>query len=885
MRLLVRALLRRAMRRVMPRLRRPVIERAMLAVMLLCGAGLAPAAAQEAPTHERGDLTVWESLPSDPGVPTLESLLGFRIGEHFVRHNQVVDALQAIADSTDRVELRQYGESHQRRPLTTAVISSPENLENLEQILADNRDLADPETPRSEVRRIVRDNPAVAWLSFGVHGNEASTAEAALLTIHRLASAQGRAADELLENLVVAIDPALNPDGRQRYVSWYENQYGVGAGPNPDPQSMEHWEPWPGGRTNHYMFDLNRDWIWMVQPESAARIPAYREFMPQLHIDNHEQGYTSPYFFGLGDEPYNTNISMRTRGWVGYYGDVYSEVFDREGKLYSTKERFDYLYPGYGKVLPVYQGAVSMLNEQGGHSRAGLAIEVDENYTLTLFERARNHFLINISALEVTAKNREEQLRRFRSYFLESIELAQDNPWACVVSADNDPQLLARLWRFCEMQGIRVDRLTRPLGRGLYAYDTGDRARGEGVPAGSWVISAEQPLGRLVKAAFERSPEITDKDTYDVTSWSLPVAYGLDAYYTTDEIDTRPLASWSAPAGELSGDGGVALLVDADQHLFPLAVNAAAERGLSARFAGDEIEIDGRTFAMGSLIVHTRRNLHADLDEYTDEVLAAGIDVHATGKGITESGPVLGANANDDLEMPMIGLVGGSPVSSYSYGQHWHMIDLAYPLPYSSLPAEDLSRLDLGEYNVLAMPSSGALDGGDAEAVRDYVRGGGVLVATGSAAYWAQSRIVGIDDEPDEGDGGDRPAPSELTYDERGRRSVEDRVPGSLFNVQIDTGHPLAAGAGQWVGVIKRDARTLRARDFDQVIARYADDPLIGGVASERNRDRIAGEPFMTAHRVGGGWVICLADDTTFRGFTHGSMRLLLNALMYSPSL
>ena len=862
------------------------MRRLMLSAVLLCGFCFVPAAAQEAPTHERGDLTVWESLPSDPSVPTLESILGFQIGDHFVRHEQVVDAFEAIAEATDRVEIQQYGESHQRRPLMTAVISTPENLRNLDQILANNRALADPDTSASEVRRIVRNNPAVAWLSFGVHGNEASTAEAALLTIHKLASAQGREADAMLENLVVAIDPALNPDGRQRYVSWYENQYGVGAGPNNDPQAMEHSEPWPGGRTNHYMFDLNRDWIWMVHPESASRIPAYREFMPQLHIDNHEQGYTSPYFFGLGDEPYNTNIPMRTRDWIGYYGDVYSEAFDREGKLYSTKERFDYLYPGYGKVLPVYQGAVSMLTEQAGHSRAGLAIEIDENYTLTLFERARNHFLINISALEVTAKNREEQLRRFRTYFLDSVELAQNNPWAAVISADNDPQLLAKLWRFCEKQGIRVDRLTRSLSRGLYAYDTGDRARGDGVPAGSWVISTEQPLGRLVKAAFERSPEITDKDTYDVTSWSLPVAFGLDAYYTTDELDTRPLPSWSAPAGDMTGSGSVALLVDADQHLFPLAVNAAAEHELSARFAGDGIEIDGRSFAMGSLIVHTRRNLHADLSAYTDELIAAGINVHATDKGITESGPVLGANANDDLDMPNIGLVGGSPVSSLSYGQHWHMLDLAYPLPYSSIAADSLGRLDLDEYNVLAMPSAGGLPGSAASAVQDYVRGGGVLVATGSAAYWAQSRIVGIDDDGDDSDSeDDRPAPVELTLEERQQRGVENRVPGSLFNAQIDTSHPLSAGAGEWVGVIKRNSGTLDVRDFDQVIARYAEDPLIGGVASERNRERIAGEPFMTAHRVGGGWVICLADDTTFRGFTHGSMRLLLNALIYGPSL
>ncbi|MEM0982585.1 MAG: M14 family metallopeptidase [Planctomycetota bacterium] len=861
------------------------MKRLLLTAATAAAALCPPAMAQEAPTHQRGNLVQWESLPTNPTVPPLKDLLGFEIGEHFVRQHQVVDTVKAIADSSDRVMQWTYGETYQRRPLTIAVISSPENLRNIDDILAANRRLSDPNTSDRDANQIIRNNPAVAWLSFGVHGNEASCPEAALLLIHRLASAQGQDIDDMLDNLVVAIDPSLNPDGRMRYVSWYENQYGIGSMENTDPQANEHWEPWPGGRTNHYYFDLNRDWIWTVHPESKGRIPMYRRFRPQLHIDNHEQGYRSPYFFGLGDEPYNQNISMRTREWLSYYTDVYSEVFDREGKLYATKERFDYLYLGYGKVLPVYQGAVSMLNEQGGHSRGGLGIEVSDTYTLTLAERARNHFLINISALEVTAKNREGTLRRFREYFRDSVSLGESEPFACVISPDNDPQLLKRVWDLCQMQGIEVRRLTRNLnGNALYSYETGERTSGASAPAGSWVIANDQPLGRLVKALFERTPVVTKKDTYDITSWSLPVAFGLDAYYTTDRLRAEPVASWSAPAGRMTGTGGVALLIDADQHNFPRAVNLAAQHGVSARFTGDPIEIDGATFGRGSLIVHNLRNQHLNLREFAQDVTAEGVNVHATSNGITTSGPVLGANANGQMTMPNVGLIGGDPTSSGSFGGHWHVLDLSYPLPYSVLPAGDLGRLDLSEYNALVLPVTGRLSNGAENAINDFVRGGGVLVATGSGAYWAQSEIVGIEAS---GGGGDdaRPPASELTADERYQRGVEDRVPGSLFNIQLDTSHPLAAGMGDWVGFIKRDARYLQARDNDQVIGRYAKDPLVGGLASDRNRERIGGEPAITAHRVGSGWVICFADDATFRGFTHDAIRMLVNAMIYGPSL
>lgn len=844
---------------------------------------------QTAPRHPRGSLTVWEDVPSDlAGVPSIERVLGFSIGEHFLRHEQTVEAFEAIAAASPRVSLREYGRTHQRRPLLLATVASPENHRRLDEILAANLRLADPSTPDAEARRIIETNPVIIWLSFGVHGNEASAPEAALLTLHKLAAATGPEIDRVLANAVIFIDPQLNPDGRTRYVSWYENQYGVGASQNNDPQSAEHDEPWPGGRTNHYLFDLNRDWIWLVQPESRARLTAYRAALPQVHIDNHEQGHTSPYFFGPGDEPYNANIPRETRDWIEYLGSVYADTFDLRGKLYSTRERFDYLYPGYGKVLPIYHGAVGMLMEQGGHGRAGLAIAIDDRYDLTLAERAGNHFLTNMATVEATAINRQAQLDRFRRYFTESVALGRSEPFSVIVSPDNDPALLERLWDFCRAHGVAVrtlDRLSTAVA--LHDYRTGEPVPSPSLDRGSWLISAEQPRGRLVRAALERSPIVTDRDTYDVTSWSLPVALGLRAYYTHDPVTGgRPLESWAPPPGRVvdRAQGRLtAYVVSAGQHRFPAAVNAAAEHRIAARYTGEPITIDARDFPTGSLIVHERRNRHGRLDEFVAGLTAQGLEVHATAAGVTEEGPVLGANANPDFRTPRIGLLQGEPVDAYSFGALWHTLDIDQPLPYSNLRADSLARLDLSKYRVIALPDSGPLPQASRAALEAFVRDGGTLVAIAGGARWAQRELLGL--EPVE-QADDRPPASQLTRAERAQRLIDDRIPGSFFQVRPDPGHPLAAGLGEWLGVIKRDASVLAAGDSTEIIAAYATDhTLIGGVASDRNRDFIAGKPYMTAHRLGSGRVICLADDPTFRGFTHAAKRLLLNALIYGPSL
>ncbi len=817
-------------------------------------------------------------------VPAPAEILGHSIGERFTRHADVVRYCRAIAGASDRVQMREYGKTHEGRSLNILTISSPANLARLDEILEANRSLTDPGADDDATREVIESNPAIVWLSYNVHGNEASSSEAAMRVLYTLAAGQGQAIDDILSSCVVVIDPMINPDGRDRYVNWYNGVVGVGANASHD--ATEHHEPWPGGRTNHYYFDLNRDWVWLVHPESAQRMVVYREYLPQLHIDYHEQGYRSPYFFGLGDDPYNMNIPQETKDWVGLYGKANAKVFDREGLVYSTKERFDYLYPGYGKVLPVYHGAVGMLCEQAGHGFAGLAVEISEHYDLTLIERARHHFLTSMSYLETTGANREGQLKRFREFFTGTLELAREDPATFFIMAGNDQHVLKKVFDLCSAQGIEIERLTGAISAaGVMGYRDGAQIDADTLPAGTWVVRTDQAMGRLVRALFERQTEVSDHDTYDITAWSLPVSFGLRAAYTGSPFTapTEPVESVvidSAPAGE----GEVALIVDGDQFVLPQVIGLAQRMGMFCRVSGEPITIEGERFAKGSLIVHLLRNQHVDIEQFERVCRERiGARVVRVSTGFSDEGPVLGANANRIMDLPKVALIRGEPTSSYSFGQHWHLLDIAQPVPYTAVDADRIGEVDLDEYNVIVLPDGARFGGADKDALDAWVRAGGTVVASGSAASWAGRELLELEAVEDSEEIEERPEPSELTIEERDERAVEDRVPGAMMRIAVDTSHPLAAGCADWYGVIKRNMNRLPVSDSGEVIARY--DGSIGGVISDRNLARLEGTPFMTRHRLGRGSVICLGDDVTIRGFLHGPMRLLMNAIVYGASL
>lgn len=873
------------------------VHAGIIALLALCSAcvtasGSPPKSLSASPPTSSTPYDYFDGLKLEATVPTPRSVLGYDIGAQFSRHSDVLAYCTALAGASNRVTLHEYGRTWEDRSLVYMVISSERNLARLDAILERHRALADPRaTNESRAREIARDNPAVIWLSYNVHGDEASSTEVAMQVAYTLAAASNKEVETILDQTVIVIDPCLNPDGRDRYVSWYRQRMGINV--DADPLAAEHEQPWPGGRPNHYLFDLNRDWTWGVHPESRARLAAYRRFLPVLHIDYHEQEHTSPYFFGAGEPPYNLNIPQESKEWIERYGKANAAVFDAHGLVYSTKERFDYLYPGYGKVTPVYHGAVGMLCEQAGHGRAGLAINVHDHYALTLQDRVRNHFLTSFSYLESTAQWREEQLLRFARYFRDSLTIDDKGPAAFLIDARTDPALLQRVWDLCAAHGIEIHAIDADARISTArSYKDGEPIESLELPKGSWVIRADQPMGRLALALFERVSGIESIDTYDIAAWSVPVAFGLRAAWSPKAVDvpSARLSAWSAPAPTISGvpaENAVAWLVDAAQHRFPAAVGAATKRGVFARAAGEPISLAGRTLARGSLIVHAIRNSPDTMKSFEADLLELGLSALRVDSTFSDSGPVLGANANARLVMPRVLLLASEPASSLSFGEIWNLLDNQCPIPHTRVTTETLARADLREYDAIVIPAAFSLDAALGESgvsrLKDWVRAGGCLIATDDSARWASRAVLDLKDEAEPKD--ERPKPSTLSYEARRERSIEDRVPGTLFRVDVDQSHPLSAGAPEWVGVIMRTSQALPVSDTGYVVARFAEAPHIGGPASERNIGRLAGKPFLTHHRLGRGAVVCFADDVTLRGFNHASARLLLNAIVFGPSL
>lgn len=833
-------------------------------------------------------------LETDGAIKSPSEFLGYELGSRFSRHADVLAYCDYLAQNSDRVALRDYGRTHQNRRLVLLTVSSENNIADLDGILERNRAIADPETSDDAAERFIGDNPAVVWLSYNVHGNEPSPTECALQVAWTIATATNDEIAEIRDNVVLAIDPCLNPDGRERYVGFIDNT--LGAMPNADPNTAEHDEPWPQGRTNHYLFDLNRDWVWLIHPESRSRLAAYRDYMPQLHIDYHEQGHEHPYFFGEGDTPYNANIPQETKDWIKLYGEENAKVFDGEGLVFSTKERFDYLYPGYGKVLPVYHGAIGMLCEKGGHSRGGVEIDVHDHYTLTLTDRIRDHFLTSMSYIETTSAKRREQLERFRRYFVESMTPADDAPKAFFILPSTSATILSKVADLCGAHGIEIHETTANATLDVETYETGELVEGFTLPEGTWVIPSGQAKGRLALALFERSTHVEDHNTYDITAWCMPVSFGADSYFTTSnfELDIQPLDGFATPAAEritLTKDNP-ALVVDSAQHHFPVALGLATRHGIFARYADDAFTVDGKTFQRGSLIAHRIRNDASATAAFLEDLAAHGLSAHAATTTVTTDGPVLGADSNEVLKAPRVLLLRNEPFSSLSFGQHWHLMDIEYPIPHAVVNADRFSSIDLDDYNVLVLPDAwglgSILPSSMKEKLVEWLRDGNAIVASGGSARWVTRNILNVESQDDADEEDDEEEKnSDLGYDERFDRSVDRRVSGALLRAVIDETHPMTGGVRKWLGVIKRGSSTLDVGDNGYVVARFApaDELVIGGAISDENAETIGGTPFVTHHRMGRGNVICFAEDITMRGFNHAAMRLLLNAITYGPSL
>ncbi len=847
-----------------------------------------------------------ELLPGstyDPAIPTPKSVLGYEIGDRFTDYRNLEKYIDKLVTSSERVKRVYYGETNELRPLQLLIISDPKNLARLEEIKANNRKLTDPRNfkSRAEAEQIINTLPGIVWLSYGVHGNEACSPEAAMLTAYQLCAGTDQRTQNVLDNLIVLIDPSVNPDGRERYVQWVNST--LGSKPSTNPDAIEHSEPWPGGRTNHYYFDLNRDWAWQTQKETQGRIPMYREWMPHVHVDFHEMGHTSTYFFFPAAAPIHVEYPPEVKKWGMIYGKGNAEAFDKIGQPYYTAESFDLYYPAYGDSWPTFNGAVGMTYEQAGGSRGSFAVRKPNGEILTLRRRALNHFTTGIATLETTVKHRKERLQDFYSYWESGLKnISQVKGF--LIKEGTDPNRAARLVKTLLNQGMEVHRLHETVQLDAQRYFTNKPARVP-FPKGTYFVSTQQPQSRLVKALLEPKTALPDTFFYDLSAWSLPVAYGLEAYTSTSSLpaSARMVTELMTPTGTIvGGTASFAYLIPWERNDAVKMVWRLLEKGYSLQYATRPFQTAGRNFRAGTVIVLVGpqgESVHADVSQLAS---IFGVDVYSVNSGLTDKGINLGSNYVRTMKKPSIAVVTDSPASSSSYGELWYLFDREYDIPFAGIRGRELNDVNLFKYDVLIIPDGGdyrpVLDSARVAKLRQWVQNGGVLVGIEGGALFLTKNRSGItaaiqesekkDDDKTKEEKDEEKAQKEAqkreTLFEREERSRLETIPGAIFKALIDTTHPIGFGYERELYIMKRSSTPILLPEGALNVGRFTTDSTeVSGYAAKTKSKKVADAAFIMEFRNGRGRVVLITESVTFRMFWTGLQKILLNVVLFLP--
>lgn len=820
-------------------------------------------------------LAVAPAALAQAAPPSPAEVLGYPLGAHFTPYGDVQQYAKALAAASPVVEYRPYGVTPERRELIQLVIARPDHLQRLDQILAANAELTRPETSPERARQIAATNPAVVYFSYGVHGNESSSSEAAMWTAWDLA----RGAPEVrgvLDSLVVVIDPVANPDGRDRYVQWFRSV--VGDQPNPNSEAREHQEPWPGGRFNHYLFDLNRDWSWATQPETRARLNTWWRYNPQVHVDFHEMGYNSSYFFFPASAPINPIYPDYVLDWGKRFGQGNAQAFDAFGWPYYTAEAFDLFYPGYGDSWPSLTGAIGMTYEQAGHGMAGLAIEREDGDTLTLAQRAQHHRTSGQATLRTAAAGKS---RLLADYAAGARTAGAGEPDVLLVPGADGLRLNA-LVEHLRRQGIEVERAARPFRIGAEAYPGFDK-RAQ-FPAGTFRVRARQPRGRLAATLLQPETDLKAEYSYDISAWSLPYAYGVEAHRTRGSAD----AAWAPVLGAAAAP---AQTVAPARYGYLLPPGDAAAAGVvrylrgggRARVLAKPTTIDDRRWPAGAWFLPGFGN-----DSLAQRVAAAELAPFAVpvSTGLAQSGIDLGSENAVPVKLPRIAVLTGEGVAPTSFGAHWFFLERELGLRFDAVQARDLTRLPLNEYDVVIVPDAygSVLTEAARGRLKEWVQAGGRLVAVAGGAE-AVAAVAEVKTRETQTDSAGRAALL-AGREQREKEDWQRQVPGTILPVRLDPAHPLAWGAG----LAGDPNRTFVLHEGDRVFEPAAGLESVAyfpselertaGVISDRNVERLEEGAWLVSKRVGRGTVILFADDPLFRMFWRSTHPLYTNALL-----
>jgi hypothetical protein len=908
-----------------------------LAIVLLAGAATEPMEAQEirgAPGRQATVEILPEGVRYDPAIPTPLDVLGHHIGERITPPEEIVRYFRVLADAApDRTYLEEYARSWEGRPLVMLAIGSGERMARREQIQQGLARLAGPgDLSREEEARLVRELPVVTALVHSIHGNEISPAASSMATAYHLLAAMGDPdVDKIMAESIVLIDPIQNPDGRARFVA--TNLLGQAAEPDPDPAAAERDEPWPGGRTNHYLFDLNRDWFALTQPESRGRNRTLLAWNPQVVPDLHEMGGNSHFYFPPSAPPGNPHVTPGQRELFEIFGRENANLFDEMGWPYFVREIFDSFYPGYGASWPTTQGALGKTFEQG--SSRGLVFQRSDGSLLTYAQTILHNFHAALRTALTAAEHRERLLQNFVDFRRSAIAEGERGTRAYVLVPDRDAALALRLARTLAANGVQVHRADEPFSAG-----------GRRFPSGSYIVPLDQGAGRLVRnildpetpmdPAFvelqrERRAQRLPDQIYDITAWNFPHLWNVEAVALQVPVEVPSTAvtmaegearggapeessgTWRSPIpvrGAALGDdplpadlppARVGWVIPWGSAAAGLAAQAL-DAGIPLHAAGASFTLEGRTFGPGTLYVRAGEASPEDRRTLAGLARSWEAEVVPVRSAFVEDGISLGSNQMRPLPDGRVLLVWDTPTQSQSAGWARWVLERRYGKRVTAVRAGSLGRADLSRFQVMVLPSgnyASVFTGELLDRMTRWVRDGGTLITLAEATRWATREDVGFlatQAELRAGSGSPRQAqtpdpdsqPIDLLEAIAPPREAPEPVSGAILRGVLDTSHVLAAGAGSELGVMVSGSRVFTPLTLDRGANVGVYGPLdrlvMSGIVWEEARPQLASKAFLMRQPVGRGKVIAFAEDPNFRGYTEGTQLLFMNAVLLGPA-
>ncbi|WP_435314837.1 M14 family metallopeptidase [Cellulophaga fucicola] len=810
-----------------------------------------------------------QNITYNQDIPKPIDVIGHEVGEWHVSHDKLQFYMQTLAKASDRISIENRGETYEGRPILLLTITSPKNLKNIENIRQEHLSNTNNTNGKTE------DKPIVVYQGFSIHGNEPSGANAGLAYAYYLAAAQGPEIEKLLDNMVILMDPAFNPDGIQRFAHWANSNKSKNL--NPDGNDREYHETWPNGRTNHYWFDMNRDWLPVQLPESKARINTFHKWLPNILTDHHEMGTNSTFFFQPGEptrvHPLTPTLNQELTAEIGTY---HAKAFDKIGSLYYSEENYDDYYYGKGSTFPDVNGSIGILFEQGssrGH------VQESENGILTFPFTIRNQFTAALSTIEA-ANNMRSKILGYQQQFYKNTkaEAAKSKTKAIVFGDSKDAAKTWHLADILQRHKIKFNELKSDVNLNGKKYKKG----------ASYVVPMNQKNYQLINAMFEKRTTFTDSLFYDISAWTFPLAFNLDYTETTnltnlgEEInDLQPLQ------GAITGESSYAYLFEWNEYYSPKALNTILEAGLRAKVGKSPFSVEGKEYDYGTIMVpvqnqkYNKQELHLFLQNVAKE---NNLTITAVGTGLTK-GIDLGSNEFDPLKKQQVALLVGSGVTYADAGEIWHLFDQRYNMKITKLDTDYFSRVDLSRYTTLIVPSiyGSALDKSSVTKIKEWVKDGGTLIAYRNAAYWLNSNeIMKIDFKKDSS-----LVAKNIPFDKRRDFRGAQVTGGAIFEAKLDRSHPINFGYKNDKLPLFRNTNIYINPDknsYNNPI-QYTNNPLLSGYISEENLGILKNSvPFKT-QGYGKGRVILFTDNTNFRAFWFGTNKLLMNAIYFSKMM